>query len=52
MDDTKTTGVEANLRVQFALAAFMWTAASVMLGVRGRGGSLTRTSGSRSPHSR
>ncbi|KAF0208940.1 MAG: hypothetical protein FD171_581 [Actinobacteria bacterium] len=37
MDDTKTTGVEANLRVQFALAAFMWTAASVMLGVRGAG---------------
>lgn len=37
MEATTTTQPELRLRVQFALAALMWTAASVMLGVRGAG---------------
>lgn len=37
MDNTTTPTGGSRLRAQFALAALMWTAASVMLGVRGAG---------------
>ncbi len=37
MEATTTIQPESRLRAQFLLAALMWTAASVMLGVRGAG---------------
>lgn len=37
MEAITTTQPELKVRLQFALAALMWTAASVMLGVRGAG---------------